>query len=158
MKNRIPAFLLAIVLFACLFPFSALASPAALAIRTEPDAGETEQAAAAVLQEYLEKIMGTRPPLTDADAAGQIIALRLSREGQARKKGAYTLRGDGALFTIEAADESGLWNGVYGFLRRVCGVELYAPNVIPVPKNDGFTLPAAYDYSYTPLLEYAETD
>lgn len=161
MKKQIPSILLLIVLLMCLFPVSALAVPAAdLSVRLAPDAGETEQAAAAVLQDYMEKITGTRPALTaaDADAEGQTVVLRLVRDGQTHKKGACTLRGDGAVFTVEAADESGLWNGVYAFLRRVCGVELYAPDVITVPENDGFTLPAAYEYTYAPLLEYAETD
>ena len=161
MKKRLPAILLVIALLACLFPFSAPAANAAgVAIRLElePDAGETEQAAAAVLQDYLEKITGTRPSLTAADIQGQMIALRLNRDGQEQKKGAYTLRGDGAVFTIEAADERGLWNGVYGFLRRVCGVEVYAADVISVPENGAFTLPDTYDYTYEPLLEYADTD
>ena len=159
MKKRIPAILLVVVLFVSVFPFSALAVPAAaVAVRLEPDAGEPEQAAAAVLREYLEKITGTRPAPTADDTAEQTIALRILKDGQAREKGAYTLRGDGALFTIEAADERGLWNGVYGFLRRVCGVEVYAPDVISVPENSGFTLPDVYDYQYEPLLESADTD
>lgn len=159
MKKQIPVILLILMLFTCLFPFSALAAPAAdLTIRLAPDAGEAEQAAAAVLRDYLEKITGTRPAVITADAEGQTVSLRLVKDGQTHKKGACTLRGDGAVFTVEAADDSGLWNGVYAFLRRVCGVELYAPNVIAVPENDGFTLPAAYEYTYTPLLEYAETD
>ena len=159
MKKRIFPLLLAILLFVCLFPFSASSAPAAdVTIRLAPDAGETEQAAAAVLQDYLEQITGTRPPLTDSDAAGQTIALRLAPDGQARKKGAYTLHGDGDAFTIEAADERGLWNGVYGFLRRVCGVEVYAPDAIRVPEDGGFTLPVSYDYDYEPLFEYADTD
>ncbi|MBR5424369.1 MAG: DUF4838 domain-containing protein [Clostridia bacterium] len=160
-KKRLPTILLVIVLLACLFPFSAPAANAAgVAIRLalEPDAGEAEQAAAAVLQDYLEKITGTRPSLTAADIQGQMIALRLNRDEQGQKKGAYTLRGDGAAFTIEAVDERGLWNGVYGFLRRVCGVEVYAADVISVPENGSFTLPDTYEYTYEPLLEYADTD
>ena len=160
-KKRLPAMLLVIVLLACLFPFSARAANAAgVAIRLdlEPDAGETGQAAAAVLQDYLEKITGTRPALTAADIQGQMIRLRLDQDEPGKKKGAYTLHGDGAVFTIEAADERGLWNGVYGFLRRVCGVEVYAADVISVPENGSFTLPEAYDYTYEPLLEYADTD
>ncbi|MCR5041306.1 MAG: hypothetical protein K6C36_04300 [Clostridia bacterium] len=77
---------------------------------------------------------------------------------RSKKKGSYTLRGDGAVFSIEAADERGLWNGVYGFLRRVCGVEVYSADVISVPENAGFTLPTEYEYRYEPLLEYADTD
>ena len=158
MKKRIPAILLVFMLLACIFPLSApAASASGVAILLEPDAGETGQAAAVVLQDYLEKITGTRPALT-AEAEGQTIALRLTRDGQGRKKGAYSLRGDGDVFTIEAADESGLWNSVYGFLRRVCGVEVYSADLISVPENGSFTLPAAYDYTYEPLLEYADTD
>ena len=109
MKKRLPAMLLAIAFLACLFPFSAPAANAAgVAIRLEPgpDAGEAEQAVAAVLQDYLEKITGTRPSLTAADIQGQKITLRLNRDGQEQKKGAYDLRGDGAVFTIEAADNA----------------------------------------------------
>ena len=159
MKKQIPAILFAVVLFSFLFPFSAPAAYAAdAAVRLEPDAGETERTAAVVLQDYLEKITGTRPALITAGEAEQTVALRLARDGQDQKKGAYTLRGDGAVFAIEAADDRGLWNGVYGFLRRVCGVEVYSADVISVPENDGFTLPAAYEYRYEPLLEYADMD
>ena len=159
MKKRVSAVILAVALLACLFPFSAQAAPtAAIRIRLEPDAGETEQAAAAVLQDYLEKITGTRPALTAADIRGQMIRLRLNQDEPGKKKGAYTLHGDGAVFTIEAADERGLWNGVYGFLRRVCGVEVYSADVISVPQNGSFALPDTYEYTYEPLLEYADTD
>ena len=161
MKNRLPAILLAITLLACLFPFSAPAANAAgamIRLELEPDAGETEQAAAAVLQDYLEQITGTRPSLTAADIQGQMIRLRLVQDEPGKKKGAYTLRGDGTVFTVAAADESGLWNGVYGFLRRVCGVEVYSADVISVPENGSFTLPDVYEYTYEPLLEYADTD
>ena len=161
MKKRVFAMLLAILLSACLFPFAApkaIAAGTAIRLELEPDAGETEQAAAAVLQDYLEQITGTRPALTAADIQGQMLSLRLLRDEQGRKKGSYSLHGDGAVFTIEATDERGLWNGVYGFLRRVCGVEVYSADVKRVPENGAFTLPAAYDYTYEPLLEYADTD
>lgn len=158
MKNRIFVVLLAGLLLACVFPFATLAAPKSVVIRLEPDAGETEQAAAAVLQDYLEEITGTRPALSTSDAAGQTIALRLLQNEQSQRKGTYTLRADDAAFSIEAADNSGLWNGVYGFLRRVCGVEVFTPDVISVPKNSTFMLPAEYDYQYEPLLEYADTD
>ena len=158
MKIRFFAVLTAVLLLACTFPFAAFAAPAGLAVRLEPDAGETEQAAAAVLQDYMEKITKMRPERITSDAAGQMIALRLLQNEQARKKGSYTLYTEGDVFTIEAADERGLWNGVYGFLRRVCGVEVYAADVIGVPENGEFTLPSEYDYQYAPLLEYADTD
>ena len=158
-KKRILAILLAVILFACLFPFSALAAPSAdTAIRLEQDAGKAEKAAAAVLQDYLEKITGTRPEVSTANTAKQTIALRLEPEEAGRKKGAYILRAKGDMFTVEASDERGLWNGVYGFLRRVCGVNVYATDVIDVPEDKEFTLPTEYDYQYEPLLEYADTD
>ena len=158
MKLRFFAFFTAVLLLACVFPFAAFAAPADVFIRLEPGAGEAEQAAAAVLQDYMEKRTGTRPALTAADTEGQIIALRMNQTEPGHKKGAYTLHADGAVFTIEAADERGLWNGVYGFLRRVCGVEVYSADVIGVPENASFTLPDTYDYTYEPLLEYADTD
>ena len=158
MKLRFFAVFTAVLLLACVFPFAASAARGGVNICLEPDAGETEQAAAAVLQDYMEKITGTRPALTAADTEGQLIALHLNQDEPERKKGAYTLRGDDAVFTIEAADERGLWNGVYGFLRRVCGVEVYSADVIGVPENASFTLPDTYDYTYEPLLEYADTD
>ncbi len=159
MKYRWFTILLAALILVCVFPVSAFAArQPAVAVRLEPDAGETEQAAAAVLQDYLKEITGTRPALGAAGAAGQTLTLRLVQNGQQQRKGAYTLRADGATFCIEAADERGLWNGVYGFLRRVCGVEVYAADVTVVPKNRDFTLPKAYDYQYEPLLEYADMD
>ncbi len=158
-KKRFFAILLVISLSACLFPTFALAAPAAgPEILIEPDAGEAERAAAVVLQDYLQEITGKRLALTASENAGQTIALRLLQSERNIKKGAYTLRGDKAVFYIEAADERGLWNGIYGFLRRVCGVEVYSSNVTSIPKNSDFTLPSEYDYQYEPLLEYADTD
>ena len=148
MRTRILAFLLTGFMLAFAFPFAALAAPGAeIAVRLNADAGESERAAAEVLQDYLEKITGARPEVTSSGEAAQTIALVLRREAQGLRKGAYTLRaGDGKTFYIEAADVRGLFNGVYGFLRRVCGVEIYSPEVEKVPQNGAFTLPAAYDY------------
>ena len=159
MKKRLFAILLAVMLLTCVFPNSALAAPAAgTTIRLEPDAGETEKAAAAVLQDCIEKITGKRPVLSNNDEAEQTIELRILRDVMELKKGAYTLHTDGDVFTVEAADERGLWNGVYGFLRRVSGVEVYSADVISLPENKEFALPKTYDYQYEPLLEYADTD
>ncbi len=159
MKIRFLAMLMAVLLLALICPFAAFAAPSGIAIRVEPDAGEAEQTAAAVLQDYLEQITGTRPALVTADnASAQTVALRLDRDVQGQKKGAFSLYAEDGVFSIEAADERGLWNGVYGFLRRVCGVEVYTPDVIVVPENGEFTLPAEYEYQYAPLLEYADMD
>ncbi|MBQ6165749.1 MAG: DUF4838 domain-containing protein [Clostridia bacterium] len=169
MKNRILCVLLAGLLLVCIFPARAFAAPGTtIAIKTEQNAGESEQAAAALLQDYLEKITGARPALDPAEEADGTVVLRLREDGGERRKGSYSLRAgsDGdrdapeevPAFYIEARDTRGLWNGVYGFLRRVCGVEVYSSAVISVPENAGFTLPTEYDYQYEPLLEYADTD
>ena len=170
MKKRMIAVLLAGLLLACVFPFYPLAaSGAEIAVRLDENAGESERAAAGLLQDYLEEITGARPALISSGTAAQTVVLRLLQNAQGRRNGAYTLRaeadaaayieGDNApVFFIEAADIRGLFNGVYGFLRRVCGVEVYSPQVVDVPENEGFTLPAEYDYRYDPPLEYAETD
>ena len=159
MKKRFLIILLTGMILALMLPVYTLAvNSCSISLRLTPDAGETEQAAAAVLGDCLEKITGTRPTLTDTDEVGATILLSLATDGQEWKKGAYTLNGDGDVFTIEAADERGLWNGVYGFLRRVCDVEVYSADVINVPENREFTLPETYDYHYEPLFEYADTD
>ena len=150
MKKRIFTVILAGLLLAGLLPFTAFAAPEApISIRLQPDAGEAEQAAAAVLQDYLEEITGSRPVLTAPDAAGQgqTLVLRLKQDAE-KPKGSYLLRagfdethtetaGDAA-FYIDAADARGVWNGVYGFLRRLCGIEIYAADVKTVPQEGHF--------------------
>ncbi len=170
MRERIFAVLLTGLLLACIFPFSAFAAPGAdIAVWVDGNAGESEQAAAVLLQDYLQKITGARPALISSGTAAQTVVLQLKQDAQGHRNGAYTLRagadempdaeGDNAaVFYIEAGDIRGLFNGVYGFLRRICGVEVYSPQVVSVPENSDFTLPAEYDYRYEPLLEYAETD
>ena len=159
MKSRIFAVLLAGLLLFCLFPFAAAAQGSVSAILLSPDAGEPEHHAAGVLRDYLEEITGARPEIVSSGPQDETIELRLTQDAGA-PKGSYTLRSgeDGASFYIEASEPRGLWNGVYGFLRRLCGVEVYSPFVVKVPKNEAFSLPESYEYRYEPLLEYADTD
>ena len=82
-------------------------------------------------------------------------------------KGSYRLRWgmdeakaatEDPVFYIEASDARGLYNGVFGFLRRLCGVEIYSTDVKRVPQSQTVTAERPYWYDYTPTLEYADTD
>ena len=160
-RSRAAALLLTALLLLCAFPLSAFAEPnGGLTLRLDPGAGETERAAAELLQTYLERITGERPAIGETDGAGRTVAISLRPEETARRKGAYTLRSDPAdpVFYIEAADPRGVWNGVYGFLRRICGVEIFSATVETVPQYETLALPESCDYAYEPLLEYADTD
>lgn len=59
---------------------------------------------------------------------------------------------------FDAADARGLYNGVFGFLRKLRGVEIYATDVKRVPQSQTITAEKPYWYEYVPTLEYADTD
>ena len=141
-----------------------------LAILLTETPSESEQAAAGTLQSYLEQITGKKPEIITAlpdETAGGVISLSQPERLADQPKGSYALRfgadetqapTDDPVFYIEAADARGLFNGVYGFLRRICGVEIYSTNVRKVPAADKIAPEIPYYYSYTPSLEYADTD
>ena len=172
MKKRLIAVLLAVTVVALTLPVTVLAAPSAsFAVRLAADAGESEKAVAALLQDYLEAVTGARPKLVSAgdDSADQTVELVLRQGDKSARKGAYVLRAgfdkdhksvsDGSrVFYIDASDARGLWSGAYGFLRRLCGVVIYSADVKTVPFDSDLRLPATYWYDYTPLLEYADTD
>ena len=83
MKKRFLSILLTGMILALMLPVSTFAdNSCSISIRLTPDVGEAGQAAADVLGDYLEKITGTRPALTDTDEEGATIALRLAPDGQ----------------------------------------------------------------------------
>ncbi len=136
-------------------------TPLFILLPETPD--ESLTAAAETLADYLEQITGTRPQTVNSLRGapdGAAISLGYAQTLQEQPKGSYTLRADAGspMFYIEAADARGLFNGVYGFLRRECGVEIYAADVKRVPRADKIEIKTPYDFSYTPTLEYADTD
>gem|GEM_PF-3171497 len=83
--------------------------------------------------------------MTPDDINGGIISLSVSEVLSESPKGSFFLRyGVDAqqnetgepVFYIDASDLRGLYNGVYGFLRRICGVEIYSTDVKSVPSAD----------------------
>ncbi|MBQ1553445.1 MAG: DUF4838 domain-containing protein [Clostridia bacterium] len=157
MKKNILCLLLSGLLIACAAPLAAAGEP--VAVRLSPDAGASEIEAAEILTRYIGQITGSAPAVVYSPAAGQTVSVRLVKDGENAKNGSYTLHADGdGAFYIDAADERGLFGGVWGFLRKICGVEVYAPSVISVPENAGLAIPTEYEYTYVPPLEYAETD
>ena len=142
----------------------------ALAILLPEAPSESEKAAAQTLQTYLEQVTGEKPEIITVIAgedAGGIISLAQVERLSDRPKGSYELRlgadetqtpTDDPVFYIEASDSRGLFNGVYGFLRRICGVEIYSANVKKVPAAETIAPEVPYYFSYTPTLEYADTD
>ena len=135
-----------------------------------PEATESETDAANYLQTYLEEITSVKPDTVTTLRAvpdGCVISLSLSPEMADLAKGSYRLRWgldaakaatEDPVFYIEAADARGLYNGVFGFLRRLCGMEIYATDVKRVPQAQTITAEKPYWYEYTPTLEYADTD
>ena len=146
------------------------ADAAGLFLLLPPEATEAETDAADYLQTYLEEITSVKPDVVTTLRAvpdGCVISLSLSPELADLAKGSYRLRWglDGTrtatedrVFYIEAADARGLYNGVFGFLRKLCGVEIYSTNVKRVPQTRKITAERPYWYEYTPTLEYADTD
>ena len=135
-----------------------------------PKATEAETEAAGYLRTYLEQITSVKPDTVTTLRAvpdGCVISLCLSADMANRAKGSYRLRWgldeakaktEDPVFYIEAADARGLYNGVFGFLRKLCGVEIYSTHVKRVPQSDKITVDRPYWYEYTPTLEYADTD
>lgn len=144
------------------------ASGEALTIVTAAAPTDSEKTAAETLQRYLEAVTGKQPAIAaQAPETGAVISLALSAQLAGQPKGSYRLRwgayaeqkaADDPVFYIEAAEARGLFNGVYGFLSRVCGVEIYSTHVKAVPQSDTLTVESPYWYAYTPTLEYADTD
>ena len=169
-RHVLPILFATVLLLLSLMPFAFAAPETGIKIQIAKNADETEQAAAETLQTYLKQITGVLPEIvSSADAAGQRIVLLLRGDDAAQRKGGYLLRAgfdenhkalteNDSAYYIDAADARGLWNGVFGFLRRVCGVEIYSADVKTVPTNENLTLPASDWYVYTPTLEYADTD
>ena len=149
-------------------PFYNAASGEALTIVTAAAPTESEKTAAETLQRYLEEVTGKRPAIAAAaPETGAVISLAVSEQLASQPKGSYRLRWgadaeqkptDDPVFYIEAADARGLFNGVYGFLSRVCGVEIYSANVKTVPESETLAAESPYFYAYVPTLEYADTD
>lgn len=140
-----------------------------LCILLSDRANESETAAADLLADYLTQATGTEPEILAVgtvdylkkngadDRISAFIVLSVT-EGDA-KTGSYTAKAgpDGNLY-IDANDARGLYNGVYAFLREFCGVNLYAADVKTVGRTDRIVLPAGYEKTYVPALEYADTD
>ena len=149
-------------------PFYNAASGEALTIVTAAAPTESEKTAAETLQRYLEEVTGKQPAIAAAaPGTGAVISLSVSEQLATQPKGSYRLRWgadaeqkptDDPVFYIEAADARGLFNGVYGFLSRVCGVEIYSTNVKTVPESETLTVEPPCFYAYVPTLEYADTD
>lgn len=135
-----------------------------------PEATEAETDAASYLQTYLEEITSVKPDTVTTLRAvpdGCVIALSVAPDMASLAKGSYRLRWgrdaakastEDPVFYIEAADARGLYNGVYGFLRKLCGVEIYSTQVKRVPQSQTITAEKPYWYEYVPTLEYADTD
>lgn len=144
-------------------------SPKALRILIPDRATESETAAAQLLAEYLALVTGTAPEILTSGTGsflsefyadgnvGAFIVLAVS-DGDA-KTGSYTLKtGADRNLYIEANDARGLFNGVYAFLREFCGVNIYSADVKTVPQTEEIVVPADYEKTYVPVLEYADTD
>lgn len=137
------------------------AGKGSLTIITGAGADESVASAAELLATYLEKILGKKPEIQEArgDADGAFISVAaVSSDG---RRGGYDLSWDAAAedtFFISGNGARGVFNGVFGFLRLICGVEIYSTDVKFVPESDRICSGYPYSYSYEPLLEYADTD
>ena len=144
-------------------------SERSLCILISDRANDSETAAADLLAEHLTEATGKTPEIlavgtvdylnrngSDASISAYIV---LSVTEGDTKTGSYTVKAgtDGNLY-IEANDARCLYNGVYAFLREFCGVNLYSADVKTVDQVEKIVLPAGYEKTYTPALEYADTD
>ena len=140
-----------------------------LGILLSDRADDGETAAAELLAEYLSQATGSAPEIvavgTDDylnrsgadEVADAFIVLSLTKVDA--KTGSYTVKaGADSNLTIAANDARGLFNGVYDFLREFCGVNLYSADVKTVDQVEKIAVPAGYEKTYTPALEYADTD
>ena len=133
----------------------------ALFIRIPENASDSEAAAAELLAGYLAQATGSAPEtVTAGDGLSEDdAAIELAISDGDGKTGGYTVKREaGRTLRIEANDARGLFNGVYAFLREFCGVNLYAADVKTVGKTDEIAVPAGYEKTYAPALEYADTD
>ena len=169
MKNRLKTTLIAILAFCLLFSFALPAfaenetvlygEGSSFEIAVENPKDETLSQAAETLRGYLSECCGKTFKVVPAEKGGSAeVALRYSDSIKAANKGAYRLHFENGAFCIEGADARGVWNGVYDFLDRFYGVRIYSSDVKSVPKAENVSVPADFDYTYEPVLEYADTD
>ncbi len=135
-------------------------APEKSVILLSSDPTQSEAAAAELLRDALSQVTGAQFEIvTEAPEDCKILSVRTSEELRGEPKGSYKLRSDAqGAFYIDAADERGLFNGVYAFLREFCGVEIYSADVAVYPHSDEITIEHPYEALYRPTLEYADTD
>lgn len=120
---------------------------------------ETLKQASETLCAYLAEITGQTFRVVSADAQSEAtLLLRYTDSLNASAAGAFRLHFEDGVFCIDGADARGVWNGVYGFLERICNIKMYSADVKPVPKADRITVASDFDFTYLPTLEYADTD
>ena len=135
-----------------------------------PDTGSGSfDFASKTLQSYIAQITGETPEILQSSAltgaeADRVIQLAETSAETGAPAGSYTLtwgetaRMGASVFNIDGCGVRGVINGVYGFLRKICGTEIFSADVKTVPESRTIESPFPYSYEYTPTLEYADTD
>ncbi|MCR5042009.1 MAG: DUF4838 domain-containing protein [Clostridia bacterium] len=133
-----------------------------------PDsASESVSFAAETLSGYIGRITGFTPEVSPAAAAlpavesEKVIWLSDAISISSAKVGSYGLiwlETDPSTFIIEGLGARGVINGVYAFLRELCGVNIYSADVKTVPESATISAPYPYAHRHNPTLEYADTD
>ncbi len=123
------------------------------------NAGKHERTAAAILQDYVEKLTNCRLPVADdtkRKSDHEILIGNTSRYKK-KKKDLYDLRKDGyriktsdSKLIITGGSEKGIIYGVTGFLEDHLGVRKFTPDAEYIPESETISLSAIDDVQIPP--------
>lgn len=116
-----------------------------------------EQFAASTLCERLNTIFGGYSVTTGEAGTGD-IAIGGNYDFSEKKAGSYVIKSCDGFTYIDGNGNDGLINGVYEFLCRFCGYEVYEHDIIRYTDEEALTLPQSIDVEYEPFFEYRRVD
>ena len=163
MIKRIVSILLVSALAFPLFTVSVSAAESGFeieksAIVLSENASVTDTYAANRLKYYLDEITGGDIEVVSGDTDSECRILVCTDSDSSSADGSYTITSSADELVISGVGNKGAINGVYAFLEKYCGCHWYESEVIVIPENENFVVPADISVEYTPFFEYSETD
>lgn len=146
--------ILAMIITAGVFGITASAAAhSGVKISFAQDAAENVRAAADILKKYT---------VTEEESSAEedVCDITLKSESASADKpdGAYEIKGNPESIEITGYGYSGIYYGVYGFLREYCGYHDYTVDAGMKTDFTQMKLPEEIGIEYTPAFEYTDTD
>lgn len=124
---------------------------------------ETDKVAAAIFQEYVEKISGTKlPVLNDSETPLKgdiIIGLANNLPVDFLKSDGFSITTeDGYIRVLSAKEGNGAIYGVSEILENYLGVRYWAPEACDIPTSKSLSIPNGLNIIENPAFEYRQTN